>query len=147
MFIPKELTIDPMSLFRALSGRMECFVHILIRQQSRCLVVWHLNITPSKLSPISNHVKTFTSNLLMSQNNKLLMLGMLMRLLNCPISMSTQSSPNQECTGHSQTCRISIGMSLKPKRRSQNSTIVCGQGRPSNTMPTVISQSKTPTMS
>ena len=128
--IPKEQMIDRMSLYRALSGKMECFVHILIRQQSRCLVVWHLNITPSKLSPISNHVKTFTSNLLMSQNNKLLMLGMLMRLLNCPISMSTQSSPNQECTEHSPTCHTSIGMSPKPKRRNKSSTIVCGQGRP-----------------
>ena len=136
-----------MSLYRALSGRMECFVRILIRQQSRFLVVWHLNTTHLKLSPISNHAKTFTSNLLASQNNKQLMLGMLMRLLKCPKLMSTQSSPNQECTGHSPTCRISIGMFPKPKRRSQNSTIVCGQGRPLNMMPTVISRSRTPMMS
>ena len=75
-FIPKELMIDRMSLFKVFSGRMECYVHILIRLQSRCLVKCHLNTTLSRLSPILIHVKTFTSNLTVSQNNKLLMLGM-----------------------------------------------------------------------
>ena len=128
---------------------MESSVLILIRQQSKFLVVWHLNTTLSRLSPILNHAKTFTSNpnLIINQSNKLLMLGISMRLQKCPWSMSTQSRPNQECTIHLPACHISIGMYLKPKRWNQSSTIVCGQGRPSIILLTVTSQFRTPMMS
>ena len=146
-----------MSLFKTFSGRMECFVHILIRQQSRCLVLLHLNTTPSRLSPILTPVKTFTRNLITSQtstrnlitsqNNKLLMLGIKMVVKSNLRSMNTQSRPNQECIVRSQPCLISIGMSLKPKQRNQNSTIVCGQGQRSSTQPTVTSRSRTLMMS
>ena len=136
-----------MSLFKASSGRMACFVHILIRQQSRCLVLLHLNTTPSRLSPILTPVKTSTRNLITSQHNKLLILGIQMVVKSNLTSMNTQSRPNQESIVRSQACLISIGMSLKPKQRNQNSTTVCGQGRHSSTQPTVTSRSRTLMMS